>query len=400
MKISKCIMTIMLSGIIISSAFATTAYAQEEQSIESEQTSISVYSNLNGWSMQEGNWYYYNQGEMQKSTWILYRGQYYYMNEDGIMLTDTWIGEYYVDHNGVWISKYRPAQWVRSGGKWWYRNIDGSYPVSRWQQIDNQWYYFDGAGYMVTGWQKIGGVWYYLDTNGAMLTGKREINGQTYYLGTNGKMRTGWSLEDSEWYYYNSSGCMMKGWQKIGGSWYYLHEDSGYMCVGNWEIDDKSYHFDSNGVMHTGWLKEINKWGDTGEDCIDWLYYDSNGAMHTGWLTLNGKRYLFSEWGYLACSHPERGETIIRREIDSNWYGFDSNGVMVTGWQYYKSKYDPNGYWMYFDKRTGKAQSGWIEENGKRYYIQPEVFFMLQNTRQYIDGKFYEFDSNGVAKEV
>lgn len=42
-------------------------------------------------------------------------------------------------------------------GRWWYSNADGSYPVSSWQQINGQWYYFDAEGYMATGWIELDG---------------------------------------------------------------------------------------------------------------------------------------------------------------------------------------------------------------------------------------------------
>ena len=35
--------------------------------------------------------------------------------------------------------------WQRedNGGRWWWRNPDGTYPVAQWKQINNEWYYFD-----------------------------------------------------------------------------------------------------------------------------------------------------------------------------------------------------------------------------------------------------------------
>lgn len=62
--------------------------------------------------------------------------------------------------------------WIQEGGRWWYRNPDGSYTVSNWQMIDGKWYFFDSRGYMVTGWIDWNGESYYCDPeSGAMLTG-------------------------------------------------------------------------------------------------------------------------------------------------------------------------------------------------------------------------------------
>lgn len=85
------------------------------------------------------------------------------------MQTNTWIGNYYVDSNGVWLTNYQPAKWMQTNGKWWYRNEDGSYPANTWKKINNNWYYFDSAGYLITNdWKKVGGSWYYFDGNGSI----------------------------------------------------------------------------------------------------------------------------------------------------------------------------------------------------------------------------------------
>ena len=51
--------------------------------------------NKKGWWFQAGTWY-------PKNEWIQYNRKYYYFGADGYMLTDQWIGKYYVDKNGVW----------------------------------------------------------------------------------------------------------------------------------------------------------------------------------------------------------------------------------------------------------------------------------------------------------
>ena len=74
------------------------------------------------------------------------------------------------------------SMWVHNGTGWWYQNADGSYPASAWQQIDDQYYYFNGSGYMVSNcW--IGN--YYLGANGAML--KNTTTPDDYQVDENGK---------------------------------------------------------------------------------------------------------------------------------------------------------------------------------------------------------------------
>ena len=38
------------------------------------------------------------------------------------------------------------GQWVQNTTGWWWQEDDGSYPVSRWQLIGGNYYYFDQNG--------------------------------------------------------------------------------------------------------------------------------------------------------------------------------------------------------------------------------------------------------------
>ena len=40
---------------------------------------------------------------MYYSKWCLWKNKWYYLLDSGIMATNQWIGQYYVDENGVWI---------------------------------------------------------------------------------------------------------------------------------------------------------------------------------------------------------------------------------------------------------------------------------------------------------
>ena len=147
--------------------------------------------NGNGW------WYQNADGSYPANVWQQIDGQYYYFNGSGYMVSNCWIGNYYlggngamlkntttpdgyqVDENGKWIPT---SGWKKNGTGWWYQNADGSYPVSAWQQIDGQYYYFNGSGYMVSNcW--IGN--YYLGGNGAMLKNTTTPDG--YQVDENGK---------------------------------------------------------------------------------------------------------------------------------------------------------------------------------------------------------------------
>ena len=62
--------------------------------------------------MMETNWldapegwkYFRGNGAMAKSAWIEWKGEYYYVASDGVMLTDAYTPDgYYVNKDGVWV---------------------------------------------------------------------------------------------------------------------------------------------------------------------------------------------------------------------------------------------------------------------------------------------------------
>ena len=61
-----------------------------------------------GWIFKNQKWYYLStesdstQG-MMCTGWQLIKGKWYYLNEDGDLATNTWVDNYYVNSEGVWI---------------------------------------------------------------------------------------------------------------------------------------------------------------------------------------------------------------------------------------------------------------------------------------------------------
>ena len=123
-------LTVMMSGSIIAMdampVFAeeqTNAVLAEEVNLDGapEQSAVSeekvtpseeVPQILDGWVKKEEGWYYYKNGVMLTG-WQVVNGTWYYMEENGLMASDTWIGEYYVDASGVWDGQ--PASAVING---------------------------------------------------------------------------------------------------------------------------------------------------------------------------------------------------------------------------------------------------------------------------------------------
>ena len=257
-----------------------------------------------GWKKLGGEWYYLTSSGAMATGWVKLNGKYYFMNGSGVMQHDTWVdnGAYYVNGDGVWVegktSQNRAessrtdsaAGWVSGGGRWWYREADGSYPRNSWKVINGSWYYFDGSGWMVTGWLKRASSWYYLEPgNGNMVTGWRKIGSTWYYLNpTTGKMATGWTTVGGSKYYMNGSGAMLTDWQNIDGSEYYFYS-SGAMAVstviGGVEIgaDGKASRTESQAIgTLTKFLKTMIQ--PVGNTLYVW------GGGHDAWTDGDGLR--------------------------------------------------------------------------------------------------------------
>lgn len=56
-----------------------------------------------GWVKYDGSWYYFKADGTMATGWIEYNSKWYYMYSNGKMATDTYIGSYYVNADGVWV---------------------------------------------------------------------------------------------------------------------------------------------------------------------------------------------------------------------------------------------------------------------------------------------------------
>lgn len=159
---------------------------------------------VTGWLELNGKRYYLDSSGARVSGWKWIGGKCYYFEKSGVMASNTWIGNDYVDKSGAWDPDMQKPHWVKSGSKWWYRHSNGSYTKSDWEKIEGKWYYFDKSGWMETGWLKLSNKWYYLSSSGAMVTGWKWIGGKCYYFDKSGVMASDkWIGED----YVDKSGA-------------------------------------------------------------------------------------------------------------------------------------------------------------------------------------------------
>ena len=229
------------------------------------------------------------------------------------------------------------GSWIASGGRWWFRSADGSYPssgiysingsnfafdangwmITGWYQKDGCWYYFNGSGYMHKGWILLGRTWYYLDpANGKMLAdGIHVIGGSSFAFHGSGAMVTGWyRASDGNWYYFSNSGYMHTGWILLGRTWYYLDPADGKMLAdGIHAISGSSFAFRSSGAMVTGWYLAPDG---------SWYYFNGSGHMHKGWILLG------RTWYYL---NPADGKMYADQivSIDGRDSSFSASGAWL-----------------------------------------------------------------------
>ena len=339
---------------------------------------------LTGFQDIAGQRYYFNDAGYMLTGWQLIEGKYYYFDEEGQIVKNQWIGEYYVDENGIWDTSKFKQKWILNSTGWWYRHEDGSYTtndfevingqtyyfnaagymVTGWQLVDDTWYYFDGSGAMKTGWVYVGNIWYYLDNEGKMLTGFQDIAGQRYYFNKDGSLYTGWVHDKNNWYYYTDQG-LFKGWLYVNNNWYWLDEN-GVMLTGDQIINNVKYYFNENGAMHTGWLEKESLW----------YFYDSGGAMKTGWVFTGNLWYWLNDEGIMQTGY---------QTINGNQYYFNPNGSMYVGWHY------KEGSWYYFGD-YGMVR-GWLTVNGNFYYLNQDGVMVTGDVT--IDGEKYTFAGSG-----
>ena len=320
---------------------------------------------VTGWKEIDSVWYYFDSsGVMQTSQWI---GNYYVL-ADGTMAKSQWISNDYVDASGLW----QPNQWINNG-RWWYRYGDGSYPISKFDKINGQMYYFNQYGYMETGWKEIDSVWYYFDSSGVMQTSQWIGN---YYVLADGTMaKSQWIGND----YVNASGLWQPNQWINNGRWWYRYGDGSYPISKFVNINDQTYYFDAYGYMATGWRVIKDQWyyfNDSGimvrSQWIGNYYLQEDGTMATNkwigsyyvgsdgmwqpsrWLKTNGK------WWY---RHSDGSYTINNFEnISGQTYYFDAYGYMVTGWRVI------NGQWYFFNNSGSMVKNQWVGN----YYLKSD----------------------------
>ena len=226
---------IFLTTLLVGACLCTSApiLAQETTDAKQELTSkaaVSTSTIKNQWKQVDGAWYYYNeQGENLKQTFW----NSYYFHKDGKMAS---------------------SEWIYENNHWYYAKSSGTLAQNEWMTINQHWYIFNAQGILLTNqWNDA----YYLKPSGAMAENEW-IYDATYqswfYITANGRYAQNTWKDD---YYLKSGGYMAKNewiYDSSYQAWFYL-DRNGIYVTGSHIINGALHSFKGNGV----WIREIKE---------------------------------------------------------------------------------------------------------------------------------------------
>ena len=382
-----------------------------------------AYMLTEGWTQVGDEWYYVVDGQAAEG--VLKIGNYYYMFNDGLMLTDTY-DDFYDDAEGRWIYYRAKADGTLYVNEWYY-----PYPDEEDEWYKNYRYYYGEGGKAPTGYTNVGGTYYYFSYNGYMNRSSRhEVNGTVYITDETGiayMLAEGWAQVGDEWYYV-IDGELAHGVLKIG-NYYYMFSNGFMLTDTQYDFYDDAegrwiyYRAKADGKLY------VNEWYQNGSN---WYYYGQGGRAAYQYTNVNGNYYFFNSSGRMLTDTVVQGDgmaylvdengyaTVLPSntwvEFDDEWYyakdgvlGYgpiEVNGVtylfsygrMISNGQvsiydsdldrtvYYRSKADGTLYvneW-YYPSSSNTKNAYYYGEGGKSAYGVTEI-----------DGKLYYFSSNG-----
>ena len=261
------------------------------------------------------------------SGWVQKDGVWYYHDDKGNPVTNTWKGSYYLKSNG----KMAQSEWVYDSSyqAWYYLKSDGSYARNAWQGA----YYLKSNGKMAQSewvYDASYQAWYYLKSDGSYA---RNAWQRSYYLKSNGKMaQSEWVYDASyqAWYYLKSDGSYARNaWQ---GN-YYLKSD-GKMAVNEW-VDGGRYYVDGSGLWKSNSNSKVTNKG---------LYYSLQGKYDE--ILVVNKHYPLSK-DYNPGDNPTAKAAFLKLiaqmqkegyAVSNTYSGFRSYGTQAQLYQSYVNR--------------------------------------------------------------
>lgn len=135
----------------------------------------------------------------------------------------------------------------RNGKRYYYQNYKKQYGFI---QVNGLTYFMNADGSMFKeGWIGDGVNMWYMDTkDGHMLRDLVKINGKYYYFGDDGLMRRGLTVVNGSIYMFGADGAMHYGWYADASGMRYFMEDGKMASNTTMVIDGVPFVFDVNGL--------------------------------------------------------------------------------------------------------------------------------------------------------
>ncbi len=376
-----------------------------------------VNAKKNGWYAEDGGFTYYIEGVRMAGGVKKVEGYYYYFNDKGVNNGQVkYTGVFRDDAEGV----YRFAKagvlasgWQNVGNDWYYFDaetnaavngthkiggvkyefdIDGKLQSGVWMNVFTGWRYYYGPDYQRTKWREIDGEWYYF-RNGLRVTGKSETTAidnvglrRWYDFGEDGIMRGLVSdivEKDGKLYWCQNGVLAERGLFKYNGDYYYSRYDGSLVVNGSyyaWKVDPDCdlpvghYDFGPDGKM-LGANDSVGESGIVEKDGV--LYYYENGKPTEKGLFKLGNDYYYSRYnGTLIVNN-----TYYAYKVDSSCdlpvgtYEFGADGKMLNG------IVDKNGVLYYYEKGVGVEKG--LFKSGNDYYFAKAKGQLLVNETYY-----------------
>ncbi|MGY3724482.1 Glucan-binding domain-containing protein (YG repeat) [Granulicatella balaenopterae] len=264
----------------------------------------------NSW---KGSYYLKDNGQMASNEWIFDKDydNWFFINEDGTYARYTWKGSYFLTQWGQ-MAKDGWA-WSPDTG-WHYFNTDGTYVQNKWIGA----YYIKQWGYMASNewiWDKDYNNWFFINEDGSYA---RYTWKGSYFLTQWGEMaKDGWAWSpDTGWHYFNPDGTYVQN-RWVGA--YYIKQ-WGYMAHNEWIYD--------NNYSNWFFIKEDGRYARN--EWIGTYYVGANGAydknyMGTDWSVVNGTWKSRS-----GKEYKNVGSDLVVISIDQQKLWIVRNGDIVT----------------------------------------------------------------------
>lgn len=123
---------------------------------------------------------------------------------DGVEVTDGYEVDRSMTLYAKWTNATDINGWYVEDGNWYYY-VDGCVQTG-FMEIDGIVYHLNAEGYLDTGLLRENGKVYYFHANGAMHYGWLELDGDTYFMQEDGSAAVGWVVIDGSNYFFNMMG--------------------------------------------------------------------------------------------------------------------------------------------------------------------------------------------------